>query len=279
MATEPLTFIIIVNWNGKEVLLACLESLSTIAYANHRVVVVDNGSSDDSVNAVRNTFPDVVVLEMRQNLRFAGGNNAGMRYALEHGAEFLMLLNNDTTVDAQFLSRMVACLESDAHIGMVAPKIYYHDRPDVLWFAGGRLSLWTGSMSHIGIRERDTGQYDHRQEIQYATGCCILVTRTVVEHVGLLDESYHMYTEDADWSMRVRNAGYSIVYEPAARVWHKISVSAGGHLSWFKMRNKAYSNVKFFARYAAWYHWIVFPWMGIVANGFAALRYVIRKRG
>ena len=101
--------------------------------------------------------------------------------------------------------------------------------------------------------------------------------RKVVEEVGMLDESYFMYTEDADWSMRVRRAGYTIMYDPTSHVWHKLSVSAGGHLSAFKMKNKFFSNMKFFARYASWYHWFVFPWANIVVNSFAAFRYFIGR--
>jgi hypothetical protein len=278
MMSDPLVFIIIVNWNGKQDTCACLESLSKISYVNHRIIVVDNASTDDSVNAVRDAYHDVVVLEMARNLRFAGGNNAGIRHALEHGAELLMLLNNDTTVHPEFLTHMVNSLRTGPDIGMVAPKIYYHDNPHTIWFAGGRVSMWTGSMSHIGIREVDNGQFDRPREIEYASGCCILTSKQVIERVGLLDESYHMYTEDADWSTRVRRAGYAIMFEPKAMVWHKLSVSAGGHLSWYKMKNKFLSNLRYFARYASWYHWLVFPWMTIMANAYAGLRYLIRPR-
>jgi len=278
MTSDPLVFIIIVNWNGTHDTLACLESLSKISYVNHRIIVVDNASTDDSVSILRRSFPGIAVLEMQHNLRFAGGNNAGMRHALDHGAELLMLLNNDTTVHPQFLTHMVSCLRSGPDIGMVAPKIYYQDNPHTIWFAGGRVSMWTGSMSHIGIREVDKGQFDNPREIQYASGCCILTSRPVIERAGLLDESYYMYTEDADWSTRVVRAGYALMFEPKAEVWHKISVSAGGHLSWYKMKNKFLSNLRYFARYASWYHWLVFPWMSIVANGLAGLRYLVRQR-
>lgn len=278
MSTQPLVFIIIVNWNGRDITLDCLDSLSRISHRNTRTVVVDNASTDGSVDAIRSRFPAVVVLKMKSNLRFAGGTNAGIRYGLEHGAEMFLLLNNDTIVDPEFLSRMVNCMTSTTSIGMVGPKIYYHDNPTRIWFAGGRLSMWTGTMKHVGIREIDSGQYDTRKQIEYTTGCCILTKREVVERVGMLDESYAMYTEDADWSVRVRRAGYTIMYEPKAKVWHKLSVSAGGHLSFFKMRNKFVSNLRFFARYAAWYHWLVFPWANILVNGYAAMRYILTTR-
>lgn len=278
MSGEPLVFVLLVNWNGKNDTLDCLSTLSTISYRNFKTVVVDNGSTDGSAEAFRRAYPEVAVLELRQNLRFAGGNNAGIRYALDHGADLLLLLNNDTTVDEGFLGHLVTRIQTDPTIGMVAPKIYYHDDPGRIWFAGGAISMWTGTMRHTGIREPDHGQYDQTRAIEYASGCCMLVRNEVVRKIGMLDESFYMYTEDADWSMRVRRAGYKIVFEPRARIWHKLSVSAGGHLSMFKLRNKFLSNLRFFGRYAAWYQWLVFPWLSVLANGVVALRYFVTPR-
>jgi GT2 family glycosyltransferase len=275
---QPLVYIIIVNWNGKDITLDCLNSLSRVSYRNTRIVVVDNASSDGSAEEIGKRFPNVTLLEMKENLRFARGTNVGLRYGLEHGADLFLLLNNDTTVDPEFLSAMVARITSSSSTGMVAPKIYYHGDPNRIWFSGGSISMWTGTMKHHGIREVDQGQYDTAGEIEYATGCCILTRRDVIEKVGMLDESFSMYTEDADWSMRVRMGGYAILFEPKAKVWHKLSVSAGGHLSWYKMKNKFISNLRFFGRYAAWYHWLVFPWANILVNGYAAAKYVLSAR-
>lgn len=279
--SEPLVYIILVNWNGKAVTLACLDSLAKVTYKNLMTIVVDNASSDDSVQAIQEAHSDVVVLAQKTNLRFAGGNNVGMKYAFEHGehgAELICLLNNDTTVDKDFLTHLVSRLQSDTTIGMVAPKIYYDGEPHRIWFAGGQISMWTGTMKHTGIREVDTGQYDTSKEIDYATGCCILTKKEVVEKVGMLDESYFMYTEDADWSMRVRRAGYSIMYEPKAKVWHRLSVSTGGHLSFFKIKNKFISNLRFFFRYATLPQKLVFPWMNILVNGWAAMKYLLFRK-
>jgi GT2 family glycosyltransferase len=278
MPAELSVFIIIVNWNGREVTLDCLDSLSRIEYKNVTIIVVDNASSDGSVAAIKTRFSNVVVLETSKNLRFAGGTNMGITYALEHGADLFLLLNNDTTVDHQFLSSMVERITSSSTIGLVAPKICYHSDPERIWFAGGSISMWTGTMKHNGIREIDSGQHDTAREIEYTTGCCILTTREVIEKVGVLDESFSMYTEDADWSMRVRRAGYTIIYEPRAKILHKLSVSAGGHLSVFKMKNKFLGNLRFFARYAAWYQWLVFPWANVLINGYAAAKYVFSTR-
>jgi GT2 family glycosyltransferase len=277
MNTHPRVAVIVVNWNGRDITLACLESLSALTYSPAELIVVDNGSVDGSVEAIRARFPSVTLLALPENLRFAGGNNAGMREALAHGADLVLLLNNDTVVDADFLTHMVARMEADRTCGMVAPKIYYFDRPERIWFAGGIISMWTGTMRHVGIREVDRCQFDIARETGYGSGCCVLVRADVIRTIGMLDESYHIYSEDADWSMRVRRAGYKIMFEPRARVWHKVSVSAGGHLSWYKLRNKFLSNFRFFWRYGTWYQRLVFPWLSVIVNILATARYVLRS--
>ncbi len=274
----PLVWIIIVNWNGKELTLDCLDSLRHVAYRNRRILVVDNGSTDGSINAIRKRFPDIEILPLGENRRFAGGNNAGIRHALARRADLLLLLNNDTTVDPGCLDPMVDRIRSDPAIGIVAPKILYYSAPEVLWYAGGTISFWRGTMRHVGIREQDRGQRDLPGETDYATGCCLLARKELVDTIGLLDESYFMYTEDADWCMRARRAGYRIIYEPRAKIWHRLSISAGGHLSPFKLLNKARGNAIFFLRHARWYHWLTLPWMTIVSNTTAAIRYLLRRR-
>jgi len=275
MAQRPMVAIVLLNWNGKAVTLECLKSLQKASYKRRQIVLVDNGSTDGSVAAIRKTFRTVTILEMGKNLGFARGANVGMRYALEQGVDLVMLLNNDTIVDPGFLGFMVDTLLSDPSVGIVAPKIYYYAEPNRIWFAGGTMSMWSGTLRHVGIREYDRGQYDTVREIPHACGCCLLARRSAIERIGLLDESFYLYTEDADWVMRARNAGYTVFYEPRAKVWHKVSVDSGGHLSWHKNKNKFLSNFRFFARYASWYHWLVFPWMNILANGYAAVRYLL----
>ena len=273
---HPRVTAVVVNWNGRDVTLECLRSLRGVRYRPFHVIVVDNASTDGSVDAIRGEFPEVEVLPQTDNLRFAGGNNAGIARALDAGADEILLLNNDTVVDPGVVEALVHRMDADDRAGMVAPKIFYYDMPRLLWFAGGEISFWTGTMRHRGIRESDHGQFETPTRIDYATGCCILVRASVIRNVGSLDESYFIYGEDADWSMRIRHAGYAIWYEPAARVWHKLSVSAGGHLSPFKLRNKYLSNLRFFARYGRWYHWLTWPWLSIIVNGVAGVRYKVQ---
>lgn len=275
---QPLVFVIVVNWNQKQLTLECLASLAKVEYPAIRLLLVDNGSTDGSAEAIRETFPGVQVLETGSNLLFAGGNNAGMRIAMSSGADYLILLNNDTLVDQGFVSRLVERLQQDPLCGIVAPKILYAGEPDRLWFAGGAVSLWTGTMRHIGIRETDRGQHDRPREIGYASGCCLMIRRSVVERIGMLDKAYRMYGEDADWCMRARRAGYTIWYEPRAKVWHRVSVSAGGHLSLFKQKHKALSNIRFFFRYAAWYQIPAVIVLAPLLNLAAAVRFLLTAR-
>lgn len=225
---RPSVAIIIVNWNRKEDTLACLESLSRITYPNARVIVVDNGSSDGSAQAVRGLFGRAMVIALPQNLRFAGGNNIGLREVLARGDDYALLLNNDTLVEPDFLDHLITAAESDPKIGLAGPKILYCDRPGVIWFAGGVLKASWGYVRHYGLRRPDNGRFDQPKKVSFLTGCCLLIRREVLETVGLLDEGYYLYSEDADYCLRARRAGFELYYEPQARIFHKVSASTGG---------------------------------------------------
>ena len=266
---QPLVYIIVLTWNGKSDTLECLESLQKIDHQNFKILVVDNASIDGTADSVRMCFPSIELIVNKENLRFAGGNNVGIHYALQHGAEYIVLLNNDTTVDIGFLKNLIGAVATDEHIGMAGPKIYYFNDPQRLWFAGGRIVWWKGAVFHIGIREIDHGQYDTQVETDYITGCCLLVRRSVIQSVGMLDERYYIYGEDADWCVRASRAGFKLVYVPSSKIWHKLSVSSGGHLSWFKNWNKLKSNVRLMARYAKPYQWLTISFamaLNIVAS-------------
>jgi GT2 family glycosyltransferase len=251
--------VIVLSWNGKKDTLECLASLQQLTYPNARIIVVDNSSSDGTGDAIRSAFPNIELIVNNSNLRFAGGNNVGIRQSLEGGAEYVLMLNNDTVVDPEFLGRLVEAAESGRKIGMVGPKIYYFDDPKRIWFAGGLIKWWRGRVTHIGIREVDNGEYDVTTEVDYITGCCMLIKREVIETIGMLDERYYIYGEDVDLCVRALRSGYKSVYVPSSRVWHKLSVSTKGHLSWFKNWNKLKSQLRLMARYARWYHWLTIP--------------------
>ena len=273
-----LVYILIANWNGKSITLECLESIRRITYRPFRTLVIDNASSDGSPQAIRRAYPEVEVLVLDSNRRYAGAMNAGMHLALAHEARYVLVMNNDVIVDPGLLSALAGVVEKDPTVGLVAPKILYHASPSQIWYAGGAVSYWTGTMWHLGIRDHDRGQHDMPGPTEYATGCCVLATRELIERVGMLDESYHIYAEDADWSLRARRSGFGVFYQPDAVLWHRVSVSAGGNLSVFKLKNKFLGNLRFFSRYAAWYHWMVFPWLSVLVNAWAMFRYLIGRR-
>jgi GT2 family glycosyltransferase len=174
----------------------------------------------------------VSVLETGANLGFAGGNNVGIRAALSAGADAVLLLNNDAELLPDALGRLNAALErGGAEIAAAAPKILYRSRPDVIWAAGGRFDWWRGVTVDRGLGEADVGQYDRPEPVQSATACCLLVRSEAFRRIGLLDESYFMYFEDADFSARLTKAGQQIAYEPSARVLHDVFGSSGGEPS------------------------------------------------
>ena len=262
---RSLVYIIVLNWNRKKDTIACLESLLKTEYSNYTIVLVDNASSDGTVAEVREKFPSVNVIANAENLRFAGGNNVGIEHALLNGADYVVLLNNDTIVDPAFLAELVQAAENDASIGIAGPKIYYYDQPKMIWYAGGKVEYWKGWISHVGIREQDNGQYNVARDVDYVTGCCMLVKREVIERIGKLDESFFIYGEDADWSLRAARAGFRLRYVPSSMIWHKVSASSGGNLSWFKNWNKLKGQLRLMARYAKWYNWLTIPF-GVFSN-------------
>lgn len=241
--TSPNVAILIVNWNRRADLLECLASLSRLTYPHYRIVVVDNGSVDGSAEAVEKQFPDVTIIRSETNLRFAGGNNLGLRSILQQGDDFSLLLNNDTTVEPDFLNPLVKTAQSDERIGLIGPKILYYGRRDVIWFAGGVIKPAWGYVRHFGLRRIDDGRFDHRREVSFLTGCCLLIRRKVLESIGLFDEDFFLYSEDADYCLRAMKAGFKLLYEPRSRVYHKLSQSSGG----------AYHPTKWLRRYQSLY--------------------------
>ncbi len=256
----PFVSIIVLSWNGRSDTLECLRSLSDVDYPRYEVVVVDNASTDGTVEAVRREFPGVQVIRNDSNLRYAGGNNVGIREALGRGADCVLLLNNDTVVDRMFLRELVSGFSAVPGAGIAGPMILYHADPRRIWYAGGEIDWWGGWLRHTGIRLYDDGRFDGPHETSYVSGCCLLMRRNVIEKIGLLDESYFIYGEDADWCIRARRAGYPSIVVPSARIWHKVSASSG-RFSWFKQSNKLKSQLRLMVRYARWYHWLTIPFV------------------
>jgi len=260
MPDNPLVYVIVLNYNRRDDTLECVESVLKSDYPGLKVLMVDNASSDGTPDAVHERFPGAEVLVNERNLMYAGGNNAGMRYALGKGAGYLLLLNNDTVVAPDMVSKLVEAAESHPGVGLLGPMIYYHGLAsggiERIWYAGGLVNLWTGLFAHRGIREYDDGGYGLVEDTGYVTGCAMMISRECAERVGFLDESYGMYSEDLDYSLRARAAGYSLLFVPKARMWHKVSVSIGGEFSFAKLRRKLTANLRAVYRHASPLQWL-----------------------
>lgn len=223
----PHVYIVVLAWNGIRDTLDCLRSLESVWCEHTRGIVVDNGSSDGTAEAVRASYPELIVLRNEENLGYTGGNNVGMRDALSRGADYILLLNNDTIVDPEFVGKLLEVARTSDRIGFVSPKIYFADPPDLLWFAGARFNPLTGYGRAIGYRERDRGQYEEIREIDRPCGCAVLVSRRLCEVAGLLDPGIFLYMDEVEWMLRARKKGFTSFYAPKAKVWHKVSSTVG----------------------------------------------------
>jgi GT2 family glycosyltransferase len=236
-------YAIVLSWNGREDTLRCLESLVRVEHPDLGIVCVDNGSSDGSQQAVREHFPQVTLIEAGANLGYAGGNNLGLRHALESGARWIMLLNNDATVAPDVIEGFERAVRECPRAGILAGKVYFADRPQTIWFAGQRVSELLGySGRPRGYGRPDGPRYSRVQPTGRAVGALMAVSRETIEGVGLLDEDLFAYVEDVDWALRARSVGLEVAFAPYARAWHRVSASTGGeaastHTLYYGVRN------------------------------------------
>jgi GT2 family glycosyltransferase len=223
---NPRVGIIILNWNNAPDTLACLASVGELDYPNFQIIVVDNGSSDDSTGMIASQYPAVDLIRNAGNLGYAEGNNIGIRQALAGGADYVLLLNNDTLVEPGLVSTLIAVAESDERIGIVAPKVYYAADRERIWSAGGRIDWRTGQTWRLRAEEVEQAP-DSAQpsDVDFGSGCALCIKRQVIERVGLMDARFFIYYEETDWCVRAQRADFRIVYVPAARIWHKVSAT------------------------------------------------------
>jgi GT2 family glycosyltransferase len=215
--------LVILNRNGQHLLPGCLEAVAALSRPPLAVILVDNGSSDGSVRATREMHPEVQILVSPTNLGVSGGRNLGLAAAMRvPGAEWVLFMDNDTTLDPQAVDRLVQARAGDPRVGMVVPKAYRRHGEKVLASAGGmRFAAWRGAAWDVAAGCIDDGSFDHTGDVEAACGFAFFVRRTVLAAVGPFDEAFNPYGwEDVDYSLRVRAAGFRIVYAPDAIVYH-----------------------------------------------------------
>lgn len=214
---RPVVWIILVNWNGWRDTVECLASLEKLVHDHFdaKTIVVDNGSTDDSVERLKEYFPGLNILLANVDLGYAGGCNIGIRKAMAEGADYVWALNNDAIVPPTALEELVTAAESDKRLGVVASVSYYKDAPQKIQaWGGGWISFWTGRAGHY---HETVG----RHKLQYITGASMLLRCTALRSVGVLDEkAYFMYWEDSDLSYRMRKAGWHLYVNPESHVLH-----------------------------------------------------------
>lgn len=254
--------IVIVNWNGFQDTLECLKSLQRMSQKNIEIciLVIDNKSHDESVNKLKKIFPGVTIICNKNNIGFAGANNQGLRYCLDHQYDYVWLLNNDTIVSQDSLEWLIH--SSQKIEGIIGSKIYFYpgrefhntkykesERGKVIWYAGGIIDWENMYAFHRGVDEFDNTQYDVGQDTDFVTGCSMLIPKKIIETVGFLDEKYFMYFEDVDYCLRVKRKKYRVYYEPRSVIWHINAGSSGNPGSdlhqYYQTRNRLFIGMRY----------------------------------
>jgi len=219
--------IIVLNWNQRELTVSCLNSLLQIDTSAVNVVVVDNASTDSSASYLSAQFPKITLLQSKHNLGYAGGNNVGIRYALECNADYILILNNDTIVDSTFLNIMVKQMDKNPRIAIAGPKTYITGTNKTIYSTSARFIKMLAQPFFVGFKKEDKGQFDKYFETDFVPGSCMLIRRDVFEKIGLFNEDFFLLFEDIEFCLRAKERGYDTAYIPNAIIWHQFSSSIG----------------------------------------------------
>lgn len=235
--------IILVNFNGADDTIDCIKSLSKMRDIEYEVVVVDNCSSNDSIDKLKQSQERYrfTLLQTKCNNGFSSGNNIGIEYA--KNADYYLLLNNDTVVKPDFLKKMIDEFQKNPQCGATISKILYYSQPDTIWYAGGSFNQRTARSKHYHYNKKDNIKDTLPQKVTFASGCCLCVSKKVIETIGFLNEDFFLYEEDTEFCYRITEAGFDIVYVPDSVIYHKVSASTGQGSpmsQYYSVRNKYY---------------------------------------
>lgn len=246
---QPKVAIIIINFNGEEDTINCINSISRIDYKNYINIVVDNCSEDYTrLEKFVESDPNSIFLSLESNLGFSGGNNIGIKMAKNFNVEYVLLLNNDTEVEPDFLSELVKVAETYEDVGIIGGKILYYNQKSLIWYGGGTYNKMIAHNTHSNFHVKNFFDNDVKK-VGFITGCMQLIPIEILDKVGPLEESYFLYYEDTDLCVRITNAGFSLYYVPTAVIYHKVSASSGGcttpQVQYYMIRNGYYFMEKF----------------------------------
>jgi GT2 family glycosyltransferase len=279
---SPAVAVIVLNWNRCADTLACLASLGRLDYPLREVIVVDNGSRDESAAAIGAAYSRVTLIETGDNLGFVGGNNVGLERARAAGVEYSLLLNNDTEVAPDSLRLLVEAAAADPAVGIAGPTIYYATDRGRIWSAGGAIAWQRGATHMIGLGELDRGQFGQSpRPVDFVSGCALLIKMAAVDRVGLMDPRFFAYYEDTEWCVRVARAGFTILHVPQARIWHKISPAERADspaVHYYMTRNRLLFLQSVRATWRAWAHTLFAEYLRTLASWSLRPKWRARRR-
>jgi len=287
---SPKVLVIILNWNGTEDTLRCLESLRRVEYDNFEVLVIDNDSVPGSADPIKREFPEVTLIRNEQNLGYSGGNNVGLRYARDTDSEYVLILNNDTTVDPQFLNELVKVAETDPRIAVLGGKVIQLEKPDKLWAVYGAVNFCQQLVKVWG-HNKPISQFSSRKDVDFVVGCGMMLSMDAFVDVGEFDERFFAYHDEVDWCKRARDMRYRVVYVPDALMWHKGCASTGGFQDYYNPALRylpARNSVLYVKKHARPHEWLKFVVNQVVSLPIGFLRkaptgnfrgYLYRLRG
>jgi GT2 family glycosyltransferase len=224
MSNKSIYFIIL-TWNNYEDTRECIESALKVNQPDFKLLLVDNASDDGSFQKITQEFPHIETLVLEENRGVSGGYNAGLKYAFDKGADYIVLSNNDIVFANDFLSELITLIEKNKNIGIAVPKTFNYYKTTWLAGIGGRWRRFPPSVKMIGVNTPDSKHFNAELELEYAISACFLVTKELINDIGYFDTGYYFYNDDWDFSIRARNAGYLIKLQPTAHIWHKVSIS------------------------------------------------------
>ena len=251
---NPKVYIIVLNWNMADDSVECIDSLKKLNYDNFQILLIDNGSSDESVTIFKKRFPGIEMIQNKENEGYAGGNNIAMKHAIAKGADYIFIVNNDVILDSNCVNELIDAAKEKKEGGIFAPKVYYYDHPKTINSLGTSMD-WFRLRPYLGFcGQEDKGQFDQIRKTEILVGCALLVKKETIEKIGLIDEKFFLFHEEADWCLRIIRRGFKNFVIPKAVAYHKVSITAKkipSLVSYYNIRNflyLAYKNASSFNR-------------------------------